>query len=374
MKPLHSLLLPVARPSFSRLLRRFAGLLIFTLTFTFPFALTLSAASSDPVGVLRLKLRGNSDTVVSLPLHRPALVEAQLTDRAGNTLTLDSTIPPLPAGGAYALVMTGSLEGAVLPIASAHHTNITLDPAADDLTALTFNDTLAIIPYWTLDTVFPAGAGAHPSASPTNLSTEIHLFDGQDSGIQLAATGRYFYFAGNASKAAGWYKVGATASPCGSTRLAPGQHFLVRHNIATDSELMVAGAVQMAKFRIPLHLRSANTDQDNLVALPVPTPISLGDSQLVSSGAFVASPSPTNTRDILMVFDNATVARQKVASARYFYFSGNASKPAGWYKIGSTTTTSDDVLLSPGEGFIIRKYRAASPRTDVWHGLPPFLQ
>ena len=351
-----------------RPLRLFAAAIL-TFALTFP----LSAASSDPVGVLRLKLRGNSDTIVSLPLHRPALVEANLTTREGNTLTLDASIPAISTGGAYALVMTGPLEGAVLPIASATSNAVTVDPTTNDLAALTTSDTLAVIPYWTLDTLFPNGTGVHvATASP--FATEVLLFSPETTGINHAASKVFFYFAGTSNKPAGWYQVGNTAVSKGAQRIDPGSYFVVRHNIAIDTALTLTGCVQIAIQRTPVSTLAAQTAQDNLVGLAVATPVTLGSSSLGSSGAFAPTTSANPQSDQLLVFDNAVAAKNKSASAVYFYLGAGGAKPAGWYRVGDTAATADAVVLKPGEGFVIRKRGSTTPRTDVWKLLPAYLQ
>lgn len=340
------------------------------------------AVPSDPVGAFRFRLRGSSDTVVSVPLLRPALVEGAISVQAANQLTLTVDVPALPSTGAFVLVVTGPLEGAVLPISSLSDRTLTVAAGAFDLSALQTElvngvgagNRVAVVPYWTLDTLFPAGAGVNASTSASNRATDLLLFDDTVTGTNLSAAATFFYFAGNTNKPAGWYKVGDTATPKGSQPLKPGGYFIVRHKVATDTTLLVTGCVQMAGYRLPLWLRTVNGAQDNLVSLMAAAPVSLSSSGLVASGAFQASPSASNRTDELLVFDNTLVALNKSASATYFYFPGNGSKPAGWYKVGDTSQASDGVLLHPGDGFIIRKRQPTTVHADQWFGLPSYLE
>lgn len=352
------------------------------------FALVLPAGlfaadRSDPVGLFRITLHGNSDTMVSLPLQRPPLVETTLASLTGSVLTLSADVPALPAGGAFVLVMSGTFEGAAFPVTAVTGRALTIDNQGLTLTGFktvaTSNvataDLVAVVPYWTLDTLFPAGKGINPSTSTLSRATEILFFDDSQSGVNLAASASYFYFAGNATVAAGWYKVGAPlTSSAGTQRLAPHTYFIVRHNIVGDTKLLIGGGVRMAGYLVPLRLRMASVDQDNFVALPIATPITLGTSRLVESGAFVASASPTALQDQLLVFDNTQIGHNKASSATYFYFAGNASKAAGWYKVGATSQTADSFTLKPGEGYIIRKFHTATAQTNVWTGLPAYLK
>jgi uncharacterized protein (TIGR02597 family) len=341
-----------------------------------------AAEVSDPAAMFRISLRGNSDTRVSLPLQRPSLLEAVVVYGTGSTLYLVYNIPTLPPEGAYALVLTGTLEGAVLPITSSSGTALTVNANGYNLAGVKnegvagigHGDFVAVVPYWTLDTLFPAGRGVHASATAAQRKTEILLFDDTVTGIGHSASAVYFYFAGLGSVPAGWLRVGAGSTPQGGTRLPPYQNFIVRHLIVTDSDLLLPGAVQMAGYRLPIQTRTANRDQDNIVALPVPLPIALGAAELVTSGAFAASVDGVTRADELHVFDNSVVAQNKAASAVYYYVSGNAGITTGWYKVGAGTTSMNNVALAPGEGYILRKRATAAPARVVWSGIPPYLQ
>lgn len=345
-------------------------------------ALTVARAQpSDPVGAFRIRLRGNSDTVVSLPLHRPALIESALSVRTGNAFELSATLPALPAEGAFALVMTGALEGAVLPIASISGRVATIGTTSFDLSGLKTEvtnglplaDSIAIVPYWTLDTLFPAGRSVNISPDAADRKTEVLVFDDTITGTNLSASAVYFYFAGSGPITASWYAVGNTA-PQGSVRLPPHRYFIVRHRLPADTELLLTGGVQMAGFRVPVATRAANRDQDNLVALPVPMPVTLSASRLIESGAFAPSPDGAARRDELLVFDNTRTGFNNSASAVYFYISGNPSITTGWYKVGDATQTYGNVVLKPGEGYVVRKRASVAPAQQVWNGIPAYLQ
>lgn len=343
----------------------------------------LSAADvSDPVGVFRIRLRGNSDTIVSLPLQRAPLVETTIASRAGGALQLSASVPTLPPEGAFALVMSGALEGAVLPITSASGSTVNVDAAGFDLTALktvsangtTLADLVTVVPHWTLDTIFPQGRGVHASSSALLLQTQLLVFDDTRVGKNHAAAAIYYYYSGTGLLGPGWYRVGNTQAKAGTTIVAPHRFFIVRHDNAAETSVSITGGVQMAGYRMLLFTRAADQDQDNLVALPVPVPIGLAASKLVESGAFQSSASPLLLRDQLLVFDNSLVAKNKAASAIYYHYSGTALQGPGWYRVGDTARRADDVLLAPGEGVIIRKQQAPQPISRQWTGVPGYLQ
>lgn len=352
------------------------------LLLTAPLALAVTP-SSDPVGALRLRLRGNSDTTVSLPLQRPAILEAAIQSRSGTSLTLTGSVPALPAEGAYVLVLSGALEGAVLPAVSRVDQTVVIDASGYDLSALhteaangaNQGDFIALVPYWTLDTVFPAGAGIQISASRLVAKTQILCYDETIVGTNQAAASTYFYFVGNVTYPAGWYRFGDMTALRGNTRLPPHRYFIVRHpSGVADTEVLVTGALRMAGYRLPVATLQASRDQDNFSALPVPVPITLNASGLHESGAFASSPSRFTAVDQLLVYDNTVVGQNKAASAVYFYFAGNGTYNAGWYLFGDMNQSAGTVTLKPGTGFVIRKHGTTTAETRVWHGLPTYLQ
>ena len=164
-------------------------------------------------------------------------------------------------------------------------------------------------------------------------------------------------------------------TPAGSTQLPPNQYFIVRQPAgAADTQLLVTGSVQFASARLPLATLAANKSQDNLVALPIPLPVTLGTSLLTDSGAFTPTTNQFLVKDELLLFDNTQIGYNKSASAVYFYFAGNGSYTAGWYLFGNMTQSASSVLLNPGQGYIIRKAATAAPEIFPWVLLPGYLQ
>jgi uncharacterized protein (TIGR02597 family) len=306
-------------------------------------------------------------------LLRPALLEAPITVIAGPVLTLNHAVPTLPTEGAYAFVLTGSLEGAALPITAASGANLSVAAGASDLALLHPGDTVAIVPYWTLDTAFPLGRGVTASTSTTAHATEILVYDDTIPGENLSPAATYYYFGGGGGQAAGWYKTGSTAGQ-GTARLAPLQYFVARNNTAVDTELVATGAVQMAGYRVPVAVLVAGTTQDNLLALPVPLPMTLDGIGLHESGAVAATTSLLVPGDEVLLYDNTTTVLPKPPAATYFYFVGNSSRAAGWYKVGATGAPVTGVPLNPGEGLIVRKKSTTTPIVVPWVAVPSYLQ
>jgi len=355
--------------------------LLFLLA-AFAPVLALCDAPSDPAAAFRILLRANSDTIVSLPLHRPALVEASLQTRTGNQLELSDDIPALPVEGAYLLVMSGSLEGAVLPVTALVSRTLTVTPGTYDLSTLHTESAdglaegaiVAVIPYWTLDTVFPAGAGVQASTDPLTITTQVLMFNDSVVGINRSASAVYFYYAGDGYYSAGWYCQGDFSATRGTTRLPPNHYFMVRHPVGSNTELILTGSVQLSGQRIPVGTIQSSRAQDNLLSIPVPVPVTLDASGLNASDAFTATTDILTVKDKLLIFDNTTTGKNKSASAVYFYFAGDGFYSAGWYRFGDFSQTVGTVSLKPGEGFIIRKAAIITPATNTWTLVPSYLQ
>ena len=313
-------------------------------------------------GINRITLPGLSDTILSTPFARPDAAAGLALSFTGNVITFQGspgwTANQFVAGGAvtdsfYLLVGSGPKEGTAFTITANDAASVTVNLDGDTLTGLAAGNKLSIVPYWTLATLFPGGAGVHVSASPGNRQTEVLFPNFSATGINASA-GRIFYFwNGN------WREVGQGSAIRDDEIVYPDSYFTVRHNIATATEFVSSGQVVPGKLVNWLGV-NATGKRDNYVGLQRPIVTTLAASGLVSSGAFSASPSPGNRTDELLVFDNAVARQNKAASAIYYYWSG------AWRKVGAGTTSFDNTpVFTPGAGFIIRKNTAATAPTWI---------
>jgi uncharacterized protein (TIGR02597 family) len=350
-----------------------------TLASAFLIALTAAVghaatATSEPVGTQSLSLPANSDTYVSLPLHRPAAYVGQVVSVSGNVITVAGT----PGWSAsqfvytsgsqsntyYAFIRSGTKEGNYYTVTANTGNALTLDLAGDTLTGLTAGDTLSVIPYWTLGTLFPAGdADVSFTASPSvaSIRTSILVADLQTNGINLAASRIYFFY--NSA----WRQGGQSLTLSKNDDiLIPDTHFIVR-NGATGGTLTHAGAVVTKKTVLPL-LTQAAAKQDNAVALVRPIPVRLNDAGLISSNAFTPSTSPALRKDELLVFDNTIVGKNKAATAVYYYYNN------AWRRVGQPATADygADIVFGPDTGVLIRKAASGTGQAVTWSHSPSY--
>lgn len=380
--------------------------------------LTAEAVETDPIGFVSVNLAGNSDSYVYIPFKRSpefvglaSALSANGTYDAGepftdgnsngvwdsgetftdtnNVITLSGT-PGLTVNQFvyvavtqpkryYVFLKGGTRAGMYYSVVSNAAASLTVDTAGDDLTtAIDSTTTLEVIPYDTLGSIFPAGAGVNPSANHSfgARQTEVYLPDFSTVGTNLALTISYYYYSGSVAPGAGWRKAGAAGILANDDPLPPDSFFVVRHNVATSTTLTFSGTVQMSQLTTPVNNRAASVDQDNAVALPFATDITLAQSKLFESGAFVGSANHgfAARQDQILVWDNSVTGKNKSADVIYYYYTGSVAPGAGWRKSGAAgVLANDDVISSSTKGIVIRKKGTATPTTVLWSVKPPYV-
>ncbi|MES2310354.1 MAG: TIGR02597 family protein [Verrucomicrobiota bacterium] len=325
-------------------------------------------SSGISVGATQFNALANSDTFISIPYLRSLEYAGTVVTFSGSTLTIagspgwgnndfvyDSDVQPKT----YALwIRSGALEGNYYTILKNQWETVTIDLNGKSLSGLNSGDKVAIIPYWTLGTLFPSSdVGVSFVASPSAVSrtTEILIPNQQGSDLTSQYDASY-YFYNNA-----WRQVGqSTSKSMNDVILTPDTFFIIRnHNQATS--LTIGGEILNTKMSLQLNVLTAGM-QDNPVALIRPVPQKLNDLGLITSGVFVASPSPVLRKDQLFVFDNGIPGLNKSPASTYYYYNG------GWRKVGSPITTDfgNAVVFSSQYSMMIRKFPTNTAGTLTW--------
>ncbi len=321
--------------------------------------------TTAPVGFVRYNALANSDIFVTPPFERPAIWTGTIASVSGSVVTLNNasfTANQLVyASGTqpntYYLRIgnhstTNPKEGNYYTITANGTNTVTLDLAGDNISSIAPGTKAKIIPYWTLNTLFPNGQGVVGSPSVLSPVTEILVPSQTANGTNLATAATYFYL-NNQSQ---WKMIGS-ASNKNDTVLNPDSYFIVRSK-STGSQFAIAGNVELGKQS--LWLRTQNSGkQDNPVGLARPMPIKLDDLGLISSGAFAPSPSVLQVTDELLVFNNSATGINKSATATYFYTGGQ------WKKIGNISYNAGNDTINLYEGVIIRKNQVSGGPTVV---------
>jgi len=323
---------------------------------------------SEFAGFQRITLQGASDTQLAMPFPRPAAELGAVSAVSGNIVTLRGPAAwtanqwvyssPTRTNTHYLLIRSGNREGDFYTITSNDTSRVFLDLQGENLSGVVVGNLAAIVPYWTLGTIFPGGQGVHSAPAPGNRRTELLIPDLTGNGINLSAARTYYFWNG------AWRQVGQGTTIKNDDVILPDMYFWVRHNLASNTELIAKGGVLHEKWRF-LVRRSPSIKQDNLFALPRPAPVTLADSGLISSGAFRASAGPGSRIDELLVFDNSTVSKNKSAAGTYYYWNN------AWRKVGAGAADKGaDVVFNPGQGVILRAGTNVSSVT--WTNAPTY--
>ncbi len=349
-----------------------------------------TTATTDPVGFVTVALAANSDSYVFIPFKRtPAFAGA--ANAAINANVIPVTDTPFTANQFvyvqftqpnhyYVFLNTGTKAGSYYTVTGNTTNSLTIDPNGDNLSAAILpGTTFQIIPYDTLGTIFPAGKGVDASAGNGVgvRQTEILIPDGVSSGIDLALPVSYYYNSNTALPGAGWRKAGAGGVLADDDVLYPDQFFVVRNKAASaGNNLTFLGTVPMATLITPVGTIAVSTNQDNAVALPIPGNLTLTQSNIWESGAFLGSASHGvgSRGDQILVYDNSIPGRDKGSDFSYYYYTGTSSPGPGWRKAGiSGVLANNDVIIKAGLGLVIRKKSTGPILTSIWSVKPPYV-
>lgn len=349
--------------------------------------------TTSPVGFNTIVALGNSDTRFSIPLQRPSVYQGLVQSVSGSVITVQglpgwtlnqfSYVSGTQTNTYYVTPTTGNKIGMFYTITAnaadsgtANTTTLTVNSDGDTLdnsSGILNGDSISIIPYWTLNTVFPGQVGitSTTSASGAGSMTRIFLPDPTSAGVDLAATISYYYYSGTGFGGAGWRRSGGGLTNIKNDDiLSPDSYMIIRQDgISSNATITVSGGVPTNTRSYIIGTRAANTDQDNAVAVDVPVPLTLTQSNLYESGAFVGTTSASGaTGDKLLVFDDTVAAIDKAAVKSYYYYTGTGFGGPGWRLQGGglSTIRNTDVVFQPGAGYIVRKQGTSTAATVVW--------
>ncbi len=328
---------------------------------------------TDPVGFYKVVLLTNSDSFVSIPFTRPPAYTG-IIDAISSNVVMVSGSPWTnnqfvynPSGGQsntyYMLIVStnNNREGAYYLITANTTNTLTIDLVPEDLGGVGSGDRISIIPFWTLNTVFPNGEGITPSPAIGGKKTLVLFPNIGGQGINLAAAKSFYYSSVNGQ----WQELSSGTTNYNDQIILPDQYFIVRQqNNAPTSNCVFSGVVPMYKVRIPLYAQSG-IQQDSFVALYRPAEQTLNESGL--SNVFLASPLIGGKKDLLLVYDNNATNINKSAVKTYYY-----SQAGMWREFSSgTNDVGSEVVFRPGTGVIIRKVPTNMP-TIIWQNLPNY--
>lgn len=337
---------------------------------------SLKADTYSPVsGFVKFPCPGGSDTVISVPFHRSPRWEGLLS---ADPSSVGTTRMRLDLAGAPALVGSelidaphwlycrdgGGAKGRHLFVVAHGADFVEVEATAADLDGLVSGGRVSVIPAWTLATLFPPGSQTafHPSSGPllSQRGSELLRFDTVGSGTSLAPARRYYV------THTVWREVGDYAVDAGSTILAPGEAFIVRHAVGAAATTVITQERVYGE-AVSLPLRVAGTmAQDTMVAPPRPVAMNLDQLDL-GGGLFTesASTDPADRKDELLVYDSLASGLNTEPATTYFRTAGQ------WLKAG-TNAPAGAATIHPATGLLIRKAPGGAPAILLWQNLPGY--
>lgn len=332
-------------------------------------------ATTVPVGYLTIDVPANADTTITPSLTRSPLYTGASTGISADTVSVTGISDGAfasPNQACYLKVTSGPLAGAFFPITANTSSTITVDAGDSTLQQLGFvnGNSFTVIPYWTLNTLFPDGAGVGGTSDALNPTSFVLESDYVGTGPNRASGKLFFYCTGDTELdlPAGWYdNADPFAGTVNDTPIDPTIQYTVRSvaaaSVVVTGQVPATGAVS--------EIVTAASDNDNYVAVPFPVDISLQESGLQS--VIAATSDALNPTEYVFVYDDAATGFNKSAGAAYFYCSGDSELdlPAGWYDNADPFAgVVTNKVLKAGRAFILRKAPSASGVLDWVAPLP----
>jgi uncharacterized protein (TIGR02597 family) len=306
-------------------------------------------------------VNANSDQPIGVPLQRSDIFQGTVTSVSGSQVGVSTAVSL--SGTCYLSVGSGNSTGRWEVIASVSNNTITL---TSPIPGLEVGNSVIVRPFWTLSTLFPNGGGI-PASSDLTLPLAFVLTNNPSAvGVNIPASNFYAYHSGE-QLPAGWYDANSFEL-ANDVIVSPEVYLTVRNQTNAAINVPIAGNVPVKQFGVNV-VRNAALPQDNLIYNQFPASMTLGLSELASSGVVRPSSDLTLPEDIVLFFDSSNTGLNPAASRFFAYHSGE-QLPAGWYDI-NTFDSADNVVIPAGAAFTIRK--AAGSATEVtWNPSTPY--
>ncbi len=334
-------------------------------------AVANAQVTTTPVGYVTITVNANSDTKVGVSMQQASVYSAGVTSVATGTITVPGTVPDVTTNPHYVLVTTpsGSLEGNWYEVTG--YTSTTITVAENLQTAgLTSSDTINVIPFWTLDTLFPSGGGIPASSNVSSPVGQLLLNNVNASGINLSSAASYIYHSGEQGPA-GWYDLGNIPGGIqGGKVISPESYITIRNQTGSAANVVMSGSVPATPVSNTILSRVAGA-QDNQIANPFPAGLQLQDSNLFSGGVLAGTPNVSSPRDQLLVFEGTPTGINPSPTKSIIYHTGEQG-PAGYYDLGNIPGGLINTYEIPAGAALILRKVASSDATVDWTPNVPY--
>lgn len=348
--------------------------------FLMPLAALLAApltsfaeeTTTDPVGAMMINCLEGSDTIVSVPFRNAASFVGPISSISvdGNNVTIGFDSNPnwtinQFAGVYYVRFTSGTNSGRYYTVTANAGNSLTVDSNGDAMGGIVIGNTMQLIKYYTLNELFPP---ASQTTFVLSLGTgglqrrsELLMPNLISSGTNLAPSRVFFV------TSTGWFEATAGNAVSNNVVLLPDTFFIVRNKAGYGATSFIAtGSVEMNPVSIPLSL-SNGTKQDNYVSIIRPVNVKLSDLNLTSD-IFTLSTGTggLQRRDELFIYNNSLAGINKSAARAFF------KTATGWFESTAGNAPADNVEITAGSGFVVRKYQSGADATVFWVNNPTY--
>lgn len=338
-----------------------------------PLASQAATFTSDPVGYTTTTATNGADTLLGTPLYRATVLEDTATGIASGiiTATADLTGADYTTEAHFVLMTSGANAGQFYTITANDATTITIDlNGGSDPAAGTYK----VIPFWTLDTLFPGGEGVGVSTDVNNPSALVFFNNLTASGVNVAPNRSYFYHDGSSGFVpSGWIENGNLfGGTFNDEPISPETFVRIRNTTGVSSDVVVAGSVPTDLVGTVVNSISTGS-QDNQLVNPYPADLTLASSGLFEQGIVSVSADVNNPGDLVFIY-GATSGTNPAPASSYFYHDGSSGfVPAGWIENGNLFGgTQESVTIPAGGAFVVRKASTLTNESTTWNPPLPY--
>lgn len=331
------------------------------------------SVATVPVGAVSISVKANSDQRFGVSLQRPALYTAAASAVSGSSITVTGSISSLGSEAKYVKFSSGALAGQWFTLTSSTGSSVSVAENLQSLGALA-GDKFEVVPFWTLNTLFPNGAGLPVSTDAFGPVAYVLLNNPAASGVNIAPSSFYFYHSGATDGIdAGWLdNADPFAGAVPNVIIPPETSVIIRNGTASLGSLVTVGRVPALTSNSVV--ARVGGGQDSLIYNPYPASLTLGNSGLgKATGESPVKPSTDffDPSEFVLFYNNSASGLNGAPTAFYFYFIGDVDFPRGWYD-NATGELADSVAIPAGAAITVRKRAAASFSEIVWTPSLPY--
>lgn len=334
-----------------------------------PLLSPATTVSSDVVGYIKTTVKSQSDLNISVPFVKEIFLSSKISQVENGEILLSHTVGNIEAGKYFIHLTTGALAGQWFTIIDSTANTIEVYEDIETMGALA-EDEFSILPFWTLDTLFPDGGNIPKSPDPFFPKAQLLTYNVNADGINISPSNAYIYYSGEQGPL-GWYDINNLSEfDKGATILHPGSYITIRNTENYDINITLAGVVQTNAFA-NLVKSSSSSRQDNLIPYPYPSAITLSESDLIENEIIRASPNVFQPIDQLLIHNLSNTGYNNAPSTTMIYHDGS-NGAEGWYDINDLGGGPiNNYVIEPLSTLIIRR-QTGDDELLVWKPTPPY--